>query len=540
VAGRLNGPPSVKFHVGTPLLRGYLEDRNGLKIGFSTFGDSRKFEKDLRSQTDRVILFGKLEFLDDGRPWLKAPELVPEEWLGRLRPRYPGKAGVVKPDTVRERVVSTLEEAIPLAADFLARELASFGSRQELAELAGLPQCQLETLLRQAHFPQTLERGRMAQEGLERLAALGIIASASGGQAPQPCTKSLDLPDWRPLAAAIPFALTSEQEHAISDALADIASVDRMHRIISGDVGTGKTAVMGVVAAAVVEAGGNVACLLPNESLAGQIFRELTEWWPDLPVQLLTGSHRDDALCGSMVVGTTAILHQDLGYVDLCSVDEQHKMGRSQREQLVGPDTHLLEMTATCIPRTQALLRYGVVKVSRLTQCHTKKQIHTRIWHKNETAALFAQVKESLAAGDQVLLVYPLREKGEEDPEAETPEASRKLELKNVVEEYSKWERLFPGQVRLVHGQMAAVDKDAALDDMCAGRAAILVATTVVEVGINIPLLRRIVIVHPDRMVCLPFIRCVAAWRVRVARAGVTSTSPTLSRSRPWSGCRSW
>jgi len=384
-----------------------------------------------------------------------------------------------------------------LTAEFLARELVSFGTPDALAELAGLRGASLETLLIQAHQPRVLEQGRSAQAALERLAALGIIASAYGGQAPQKCSKVLDLPDWRPLAAAIPYPLTDEQEAAISAALADIASGHKMHRIVSGDVGTGKTPVMGVVAAAVVEAGGNVACLLPNESLADQVFNELTEWWPDLPVQLLTGSHRDETLCGSMVVGTTAILFQGLSNIDLMIVDEQQKLGVEQREQLVGPDTHLLEMTATCIPRTQALIRYGVVNVSRLTKNHTPKTIYTRIWQSHQSAGLFAQVKKTIVAGDQVLLVYPLREKGEEKPEPGKPGA--RFELKNVVEEYAKWEKLFPGQVRLAHGQQQDEDKSASLEDMRAGRASILVATTVIEVGINLPRLRRVVVVHPDR-----------------------------------------
>lgn len=498
VTGRLKNQPSVRFDGGAPRLVGYIYDDRDNRIGFMAFGDTRDLQESLRSQLDRVTLFGQLEEFD-GRKWLKQIEIVPEEWIGRVRPRYRGKTGVIAPDTVRERVLSRLKDSIPLAADFLQRELAPFGNRERLLELAGAPWENLESLLYVAHLPRTISQGEIAQEALQRLAALGTISLATAGKDVRVNTKKLNLPDWRERAKAIPFPLTDEQEQAVSDALADLSSPSPMHRILSGDVGTGKTAVFALVAAAVVDAGGTVACMLPNEGLALQVFEEISGWWPDLPVQLLTGSNKEE-LCGSMVVGTSALLFQDLGDLDLVIVDELQKQSRSQREQLVGPNTHLLEATATCIPRSQALIRYGAVKVSRLTKTHTPKEIHTRMWQRNEWEDLFAAVKKTLSDGDQVLMVYPLREKGEEPEEQENgaPQGRKKQELTSAAEVFEKWERMFPGQVRLLHGQKKEAMKTV-LDDMRAGRASILCATTVVEVGITIPKLRRVVVVHPER-----------------------------------------
>jgi len=500
VVGRLVGTPEVRFGGAAPMLIGYIADPLGNKLGFNLFGDTREFQESLQSQPDRVILLGQMDIYD-GRNWLKTPELVSETWIGRLRPRYSGKPGVIKAETVRERVLSRLNETIPLAGEFLARELAQFGDRARLAELAGYPGWSLESILFHAHLPRTIEHGQVAQQSLHRLAALGIISIASAGKETRVCTKSLDLPDWRVRAKAIPFPLTDEQEQAVMDALSDMSQGAPMHRIISGDVGTGKTAVFAIVAATVVDGGGTVACLLPNSVLATQIFDEITTWWPDLPVQLMTGATRTEELCGSMVVGTTAILFKELGDVDLVIVDELQKTSRAQREQMVGVNTHLLESTATCIPRSQALIRYGAIKVSRLTKNHTPKEIFTRIWQKNEWPDLFAQVKDTLANGDQVLLVYALREKGEEaDPAERAPEAAvKKLDMKSATEVYEKWNQMFPGLVRLIHGQMASDEKDSALDDMRAGRANICVATTVIEVGVNLPKLRRVVVVNPER-----------------------------------------
>ncbi len=497
ITGRLKSAPSVRFDGGAPRLVGYLYDDQDNRIGFMTFGDTRAFQKALQSQPDRVTLFGQLDVFN-GHNWLKMPEIVPENWLGKLRPRYRGKTGVITPDTVRENILSHLNETIPLTVEFLLSKLAQFGNRKDIARLAGIDGNDLEATLYQAHLPRTVQIGEAAQEVLQRLAALGTITLASSGKTARACTRRLDLPDWRTRAKAIPFPLTDEQEQAVSDALADIASGFPSHRIISADVGAGKTVVFALVAAAVIDAGGTVACMLPNQGLAMQVFEEITGWWPDLPVQLLTGTHKEE-LCGSMVVGTSALLFEDLGELDLVIVDELQKSSRSQREQLVGPSTHLLEATATCIPRSQALIRYGAVKVSRLTKTHTPKEIHTRIWSRNEWPALFAGVKDTLAQGGQVLMVYPLREKSEEsEPKKDKPARRKKQEMGSAAEVFAKWEKMFPGQVRLLHGQKKDEMKEV-LDDMRSGRSSILCATTVVEVGLTIPRLRRVVVTHPER-----------------------------------------
>lgn len=501
IVGRLSGPPSVKFGNGSPRLIGYLVDPLGNRAGFSAFGDTREMEASLKGATGDIVLFGTADTFN-GQLWLRSPEIVPEGWLGRLRPRYSGKPGVINPDTVRQRILGGLKQAIPQAAQFLAEELVPFGTRQELAALGGLPGWTLEAILQQAHTPRSYDYGEKAQQALDYFASLGVIRAAQGKQVRHSEASALPLGDWRKRAQAIPFPLTDEQEQAICDTLRDISTSTPMHRLLVGDVGTGKTAVYGTVCAAVVDGGGTATVLLPNESLAEQVFREFESWWPDLPVQLVTGARTEEYICASLVVGTTALLFRDLGHPDLVVCDEQQKFAREQREQLVGPDSNLLEVSATCIPRSQALARYGVVKVSKLTKCHTKKNIRTRLWQKNEWEGLFNAVKKTIMAGDQVLLVYPLREKNDEEPveggQEETP-AQKKLELRSAQEMYEKWAKMLPGRVRQIHGQMSTEDKTAALDDMRQGRASVLVATTVVEVGITLPKLRRAVIIHPER-----------------------------------------
>lgn len=501
VIGQLVANPEVRFGNGAPRLVGSLSDPDGRRIGFSAFGDTRELEGKLKESREKVALLGQLDTFNN-RLWLKNPEIVLPGWVGKLRPRYPGKTGLINPETVRDRILQHLKTSVPLAADFLGEQLREFGSPEELAQIAGLPGWHLEGILWRAHLPRSIEEGERAQQSLEHLAALGMIKAAKGNQGTKKKTTPLAVGDWHRRTKTIPFALTGEQQRAITDALADLSGTEPMRRILSGDVGTGKTAVYGTICACVVDGRGTAAVLLPNEALAAQIAREFSAWWPDLPLQLITGSSGKERITAPLVIGTTALLHRGFKAPDLVVVDEQQKFSREQRERMVRTNTRLLEVTATCIPRSQALIRYGVLKVSKLTQAHTKKTIHTRIWMPEEGNAMYTEVLRTLRDGHQVLLVYPLREKGDEKEGEREPEGqgrTQQPELRSAEEIYEKWSRLLPGKARWVHGQMSEQDKEKALKDMTEGTASVLVATTVVEVGINIPRLRRVIIVHPER-----------------------------------------
>lgn len=492
VTGQMKGKPSTRFSNGVPRLVGYLYDQNDNRIGFTAFGDSREFERKLSESGELVSLFGEITYLD-GRPWLKSPGFVPANWVGHLRPRYGGKSGVINADTVRERVLLNLKAAIPMTAQFLENELRNFGTREILAALAGLPGWSLENILLAAHFPRNIETGLKAQEGLEHLAALGIIKSAQVPALASPIGP-LTASTWRSRAEAIPFALTDEQMQSIEDGVVDLASGFPMRRVLNGDVGMGKSAVYLVLAAAVADAGGRVVVLLPNEPLARQVAGDFSKWWPDCSMQLVTGGEKGK-IAGNVIIGTTAVLHRNIGKISLAIADEQQKFSVDQRERLLDKGTHLLEVTATCIPRSQALIRYGVLKVSKLTKCHVKKNIHTRIWNREEWPELYRAVGQTVKDGHQVLMVYPLRERDEKSE----MEGNNRPGLRSAEEIFQWWDQKIPGKVRLIHGKMQDDEKEAALRDMKEGRAAILVSTTVVETGINLPGLRRVIVAHPER-----------------------------------------
>ena len=322
----------------------------------------------------------------------------------------------------------------------------------------------------------------------------------------------ISIADWRRRAPALPYSLTSDQEKAVEEIAADLRCRRPMRRLLSGDVGTGKTVVYALAALSVIDAGGRVAIMLPGQALAQQVHREILEYWPDIaPVAGLYTVETDGVPDSSrLLIGTTALLFRDTGAINLLVVDEQQRFSREQREKMLSAGTHLLEVSATCIPRTQALAKYGCLAVSQLTTCHVAKEIRTRIRLPSDRANLFRAVKASLDRRHQILVVYPKRAKG--SPGA----AESDDELPDAETAFAVWNRLFPGKVRLLHRDMDGTAKAMVLADMRHDRADILVATTVVEVGLTLPRLRRIVVVHAERFGLVTLHQL----RGRVARTG--------------------
>ncbi|MGZ8239467.1 MAG: helicase-related protein [Methylobacter sp.] len=185
---------------------------------------------------------------------------------------------------------------------------------------------------------------------------------------------------------------------------------------------------------------------------------------------------------------------------------EEQKFGSSQKNNLAGPTTHILKATATCIPRTAALLEYGGMSVSRLTKAHVTKQIKTRLVTAENRKKLFASIKRNVQNGHQALIIYPL---------AETQDAAL-VDKKSAEGAYALWEKHFPGRVRFMHGKLKEQDKLSAIAALRADQADILISTTSVETGIDLPRLRHVVIVHPERL----GLNTLHQIRGRVARKG--------------------
>ena len=269
--------------------------------------------------------------------------------------------------------------------------------------------------------------------------------------------------------------------------------------------------------------------LLPNERLAIQAHADIARLFPELGAELVTGrtggsgSETGDT---RWLVGTTALLFRDVGHLDAVVVDEQHRFSVEQRRALARDGTHVVELSATPIPRTQALLLYGELDVIRLTVRHTPQDIVTRIVTRAGAKAMVGELRDIVAGGGRLLIVCPRRE----DDEEEGGDA-----LPSVASVAAKWERLFPGLVRALHGESPADDSDKVFDDLASGSARILVATTVVEVGLNIADLRGLVVVHAERFGISQLHQCA---RLSEGGQALLSLPAPPGRHRRSGGCR--
>ena len=511
IAGQVPAPPSVRFDQGQPRTMFSLCDSSGSEIRVTLFGDPRWGAGQLqRARSCPVCLYGKVEEWA-GRLCMTNPLFVVPPWVGRVMPVYSGKAGVIRPETVCERVQALLPAAIPAASAWLRTQLRlpSEQAERHLLLAMGALTPTFTRLLTAIHLPPTPDTGEAAQHVLARLDALAALSQSAPGNPPEN-TQAPALPvgraDLAALTQRLPFVLTCDQRIAVAEIAADLASGQPMRRLLSGDVGTGKTAVYGCACALVVRAGERAVVLVPHQLLAAQIVECFRRWWPDLGAGLVT-AETDGIPATRLLVGTTALLHRLAAHCRpaLVVVDEQHRFSRAQREALAIHGAHLLEATATCIPRTLALLQYGGMAVSKLTHCHVEKRIETRIVEADGRSALFTDIKRTIHEGTgQVLVIYPL---AEQEAEADRRSAEGAFAL---------WQRHFPDRVRFVHGRLTEDEKDAAVEALRRGAADILVSTTVVEVGIDLPALRHIVVVHAERF----GLTTLHQLRGRVARTG--------------------
>jgi len=306
--------------------------------------------------------------------------------------------------------------------------------------------------------------------------------------------------------AILPFALTGAQERVLAEIRADLARPQPMARLVQGDVGSGKTVVALASLLTAIEAGCQGALMAPTEVLAEQHYRKLAEWLPQLHVTsaLLTGSTPaprrrqllQDLANGQLqlLVGTHALLEDPVQFdrLGLVVVDEQHRFGVRQRNRLLakGLQPHLLTMTATPIPRTLALSLHGDLDVSQIDALPPGRQpIRTHLLKGSQRQQAYALIREQVALGQRAYVVLPL------------VEDSEKLELRSAVEVHRQLsEEEFPElSVGLLHGRLNSADKQAAIGAFACGASQVLVSTTVVEVGVDVPEASVMVIEHAER-----------------------------------------
>ncbi|MDD4544724.1 MAG: ATP-dependent DNA helicase RecG [Bacteroidales bacterium] len=306
----------------------------------------------------------------------------------------------------------------------------------------------------------------------------------------------------------LPFALTNAQQRAIKEIRNDMRTSHQMNRLLQGDVGSGKTIVGLFSMLIAIDNGFQATMIAPTEILAQQHFNSISKYMSQMPikVELLTGSTKlkerkkifPKLIEGeiNILIGTHAILEDNVVFnnLGLCIIDEQHRFGVEQRAKMWKKNStppHILVMTATPIPRTLAMTVYGDLDSSVLDELPPgRKPIKTLHIYDSSRLKLFSFMHKEIAQGRQIYIVYPLIKESE------------KLDLKDLMDGYESIAREFPlpkYQISIVHGQMKPADKDFEMDRFKNGKTNIMVSTTVIEVGVDVPNASVMVIENAER-----------------------------------------
>ncbi|ULQ48322.1 DEAD/DEAH box helicase family protein (plasmid) [Flagellatimonas centrodinii] len=488
------------------------------------------------------LLYGRIR-KESGLLCMRDVEPISREWCGQIRPRYPLDGRVVAAQVRRiadiekdsyladaraqairrAKVRSNLDSIVQSAAATVLEESLKHPKSVEAA-LGVLTRIEARTklrgILRVLHKPDSMTSALAALHKIQVVAAVcmlqeGVEANFTAYQKRRRIKRDAPAVALEVLAggkaAALarlcmyyPYTLTDEQQTAIWECLNELNGERFVRWLISGDVGTGKTDTFGAIARAMALSGHRVAVLCPTANLVRQTFAKLASWNPDVGMSFTAGREVEgDPETALIQVGTLA-LRRSARRFDLVVVDEQQRFARMQREELMSSAGHLIEATATCIPRTQGLADLGAIKVSRLRKCHVEKAITTRIFEHNERRALFAGVRESVEAGRKVLVFYP------------AIHGSGAAHVATLMEYEQAWRKLFGDRLGVVHGALKPTDAQAVIDQLRSNKVDVVLTTTLLEMGLDVPDIQRVVVVQAQRF----GLTTLHQIRGRVARAG--------------------
>lgn len=461
---------------------------------------------------DQIILSGKAERYHDCIQ-LNSPEyerIQDEETdaihTGRITPIYPLSEGLAQ-RALRTAMKEVADEYIPREIrDYLPHAIRDKHSLMDLSDA-----------LRTMHFPPDLETLEAAKRRLIFdeffVFQLMLLAKMKALRRKEKSFAFQNKPEWLlEFKRALPFSLTQEQEKTLREILNDVTTEIPMNRLLQGEVGSGKTVVAAFFLYLAAKNRVQSALLVPTEILAEQHYQTLSKWLAPLGVscELLTGSlenqRRAEILTQmetgalSIMIGTHALLQEDVrfNHLGFVVIDEQHRFGVRQRAQLMlrRPRPHLLVMTATPIPRTLGLTLYGDLDISTIRELpRNRKPVETFWIDKTKEKEVLEQIKRQVAeSAEQAYILFPIIEESSQDIPSE-------LSLGAAVQEY---EKLRKGTFRnvsigLIHGRLPKKERDEVMRQFYAGQIKILVATSIVEVGVDNPNVTFMVIENAER-----------------------------------------
>lgn len=416
-----------------------------------------------------------------------------EQVAGGLTPFY-NTSEKMKKSFLNSRAIQNLQYTLLNALNW---ELPETLPPDVLSRIRMMP---LKEAIRNIHFPESAEKLKQAQLRLKFdelfFIQLNILRTASLRKLK---LKGIVFPTVGDYFNTfykeyLPFELTGAQKRVVKEIRADMGSGRQMNRLLQGDVGSGKTLVALLSMLLAVDNHCQACMMAPTEILATQHYATVMEFLKDMDIRvaLLTGStkkkERNELLPAiargeiQIVIGTHALIEETVVFssLGLAIIDEQHRFGVEQRSRLWKKNAivpHVLVMTATPIPRTLAMTLYGDLDVSVIDELPPgRKPIQTMHRYDNKKAQLYDFLRKEIGLGRQVYVVYPLIE------------GSEKLDYKSLEDGFETFKEVFPEyKVCMVHGKMKAADKDAEMQKFISGEAHILMATTVIEVGVNVP-----------------------------------------------------
>lgn len=449
---------------------------------------------------EEVMVSGKIDWFN-GRASMVHPDFMVKvseaENLPLVEPVYPLTAGL-SPKVLRRAIDGALSK-MPVFPEWIDEALAR---RESFPDVA--------TAFRDLHDPrdetdidpQAPARRRLAyDEFLAGQLSLALVRQRLRKVTGQPIRAKGEFA--AKILANLPFSLTASQSAAVKDILTDMAGEDRMLRLLQGDVGAGKTLVALMAMATAVEAGGQAVLMAPTEILARQHFATISKFAATAGIScvVLTGRTKgkerrdiEEKIASGeaqIVIGTHALFQDSVTYKSLvlAVVDEQHRFGVHQRLRLTakGISPHMLVMTATPIPRTLVLAAFGDMDVSKLTEKPAgRKPIQTVTISTERIGDIVARLKSALADGKKAYWICPLVEESEES------------DLMSAEERHAVLSKSLGADIGLIHGRMTGPEKDAAMLAFKSGETRLLVATTVVEVGVDVPDATIMVIEHAE------------------------------------------
>lgn len=456
---------------------------------------NNRFVKGLFQTGDKVLFYGKISVKGRNKE-LENPVYERREkqhFIGKIVPIYP-----LWSNMTQKTIASVMEEALKSAG--MLKEYIPSGIREKYAI------CEINYAMKNIHFPESFydyqsARKRFVFEELFFLRLALLEKRRKNEQEKRTPFSDTECADE--FVNSLPYALTNAQKRVLCEILADFKKDTPMNRLLEGDVGSGKTVVSAAAMYVTYKNGCQSVIMAPTEILAFQHYETFSEFFSglDIKIVLLTKSTKNKAAVYEkiksgeydIIIGTNAVISDKVAYknLGLCVTDEQHRFGVSQRARLTekGENPNSLIMTATPIPRTLSLILCGDLDISVLDELPPgRKPVLTYAVGGNMRKRVYAFVQKNVKSGMQAYVVCPLIE------ESETQD------LKNAQNIFMGLTKAFPDlKIGLIHGRMKSSEKDAVMQEFLDGKIDVLVSTTVIEVGVNVPNSNIMVIENAER-----------------------------------------